>query len=194
MADVENTTTTPERPNPNEGVTGQLRGTFETLPTTQRAVIGLVAVALLVGFGFMIFKQTVSDPMRAVARGLLPEDQQAAVMALEAETIPYELADGGAILVPSGRIHEATIALAVASGGTGKLVGFEIFDQSELGRAQRLGRPDPVGFGDPRTSSGGGHSNPRREWHRTHVSPTRVCGRPERNDARGPRRWRLACR
>lgn len=135
MADQENTTTNPETPNPNEGITGQLRGTFETLPTSQRAVIGVIAAAMLVGFGSMIFKQAVSDPMRAVARGLLPEDQQAAVMALEAETIPYELADGGTILVPSGKIHEATIALAVGSSATGKLVGFEIFDQSELGRS-----------------------------------------------------------
>jgi len=135
MADEENTKANPETPAPNEGLGGQLRGTFDTLPASQRAVIGLVAVAMLVGFGSMIFNQAVGEPMRAVARGLLPEDQQSAVTALETEAIPYELAEGGSILVPSSQIHQATIALAVGSSGTGKLVGFEIFDQSELGRS-----------------------------------------------------------
>lgn len=135
MADEEQTTTTPETPAPAQGLGGQIRGTFETLPAAQQAVIGLVAVAMLVGFGTLIFNQAVGESMRAVARGLLPEDQQVAVTALETEAIPYELAEGGTILVPSSKIHEATIALAVGSSGTGKLVGFEIFDQSELGRS-----------------------------------------------------------
>ncbi len=135
MADEQNKTANPETPAPNTGLGGQLRGTFETLPAAQQAVIGLVAVAVLIGFGTMIFNQAVGESMRAVARGLLPEDQQSAVTALETENIPYELAEGGTILVPSGKIHEATIALAVGSSGTGKLVGFEIFDQSELGRS-----------------------------------------------------------
>ncbi|MBD88738.1 MAG: flagellar M-ring protein FliF [Deltaproteobacteria bacterium] len=135
MADEEQTTTTPETPAPPQGLGGQIRGTFDTLPAAQQAVIGLVAVAILVGFGTLIFNQAVGESMRAVARGLLPEDQQVAVTALETEAIPYELAEGGTILVPSSKIHEATIALAVGSSGTGKLVGFEIFDQSELGRS-----------------------------------------------------------
>ena len=135
MADEQNKTANPETPAPNTGLGGQLRGTFETLPAAQQAVIGLVAVAVLIGFGTMIFNQAVGESMRAVARGLLPEDQQSAVTALETENIPYELAEGGTILVPSGKIHEATIALAVGSSGAGKLVGFEIFDQSELGRS-----------------------------------------------------------
>jgi flagellar M-ring protein FliF len=135
MADAENTQATPDTAPELEGMADQLRSTFDGLPAPQRAMIGLVAVAALIVFGSLIFKQAANMDMRPVARGLLPEDQQTAITALEAEQIPYELESGGTILVPSDQIHEATIALAVTSNASGKLVGFEIFDQSELGRS-----------------------------------------------------------
>jgi flagellar M-ring protein FliF len=135
MADAENTQATLDTAPVPEGMAGQLRSTFDGLPAPQRAVIGLVGIAALIVIGSLIIKQAAAMDMRPVARGLLPEDQQTAVIALEAEQIAYELADGGTILVPSDQIHQATIALAVNSNASGKLVGFEIFDTSELGRS-----------------------------------------------------------
>ncbi len=72
--------------------------------------------------------------MRLLSSGMLPEDQQAAVTALTAANIPYSLGAGGSVLVPEDRIHEAALAVSTSAMPSGRTVGFELFDKSELGR------------------------------------------------------------
>ena len=134
MADAENTQATLDTAPVPEGMAGQLRSTFDGLPAPQRAVIGLVGIAALIVIGSLIVKQAAALDMRPVARGLLPEDQKTVVEALSAKNIPYEL-DEGTVRVPTDSIHEARMELAAATMPSGKVVGFELFDETELGRS-----------------------------------------------------------
>ncbi|MGM0577166.1 MAG: flagellar basal-body MS-ring/collar protein FliF [Myxococcota bacterium] len=111
------------------------RETWEGLPTQRRQIILGVAAAVLAGFAYLIYQGATAPDWQVVSRGMLPADQQAAVEALTAANIPYELGEGGTIQVPDDRIHEARLELAAGTMPSGRTVGFEIFDESELGQS-----------------------------------------------------------
>lgn len=105
----------------------------EGTPQRRGAMLAAVAIpAVLIALGVY---QSSRPGWRAVAHGMLPEDQQAAVTALEARQIPHRLGDAGTILVQEDQIHEARMELAASAMPSGRTVGFELFDESELGRS-----------------------------------------------------------
>src|SRR3954454_11892801 len=107
------------------------------LSRTQRVALGAVA-AILAGLLFVV--TTVGrTPDNAVAfSGLSTEDAAMVVDKLKEAKIPYELADGGVIRVPTAQVQEARLALA-GSGLGGKPTtgsGFELFDQNSFGQTE----------------------------------------------------------
>src|SRR6266516_3890337 len=65
---------------------------------------------------------------------LTPEDAGAIVTKLKEQKIPYSVeGNGGAILVPSDKVHELRLQLASQSSPQGGGVGFEIFDRTSVG-------------------------------------------------------------
>ena len=70
--------------------------------------------------------------------GLSTDDEAAVVAKLKDAKIPYELADGGVIRVPTGQVQEARLATAgMGLGGkpaTGS--GFELFNQPSFGQTE----------------------------------------------------------
>lgn len=104
-------------------------------PPPPRARVPLaVGAAVLAGLLYLVVSAALAPRMVDVARGQQPEDTQAAVTALEAQGIVYALGAGGAIRVPEAQIHVARLAVATTLGA-GHAVGFELFNESELGRS-----------------------------------------------------------
>ncbi len=101
--------------------------------------VGL-AVILAAAVGLFFVVSTVGrTPDSAIAfSGLSAEDEAMVVEKLKTAKIPYELADGGTVRVPSGQVQEARLALAGAGLG-GKPTagsGFELFDQNSFGQTE----------------------------------------------------------
>ncbi len=133
MADEAAQATTAEQATP----TARARAALDRVTGGRGAWVlaGLAALAL-VGAGWAALTVATRASWSPVARGLLPEDAKAAVEALEAKKIPHELdGDGGVILVPEDRVPEARLELAVATLPSGRAVGFELFDKSDMGRS-----------------------------------------------------------
>ena len=102
-------------------------------PQRRGAILAAVAVPIVVlgWFGY----QATRPEWRAVAHGMLPEDQQAAVAALDAAQIPHRLEDAGTIVVAEDDLYRARMELAASTMGGSRAAGFELFDKSELGRS-----------------------------------------------------------
>jgi flagellar M-ring protein FliF len=107
------------------------------LSRSQQVGLGAILVAAV---GLLWVVSTVGrTPDEAVAySGLSTEDAAMVVEKLKAAKIPYVLADGGVIKVPSGQVQEARLALA-GSGLGGKPAagsGYELFDQNSFGQTE----------------------------------------------------------
>ena len=124
---------TEETTAPASGI-DQLRSTYSAMTPERRRILLGVAVVVFLGFGAIIFDRANATEWQPLVRGLLPEDQAVVVEALGAKNIPYEL-DAGTVRVPVATIHEARMELAAATMPSGKVVGFELFDETELGRS-----------------------------------------------------------
>ncbi|MEZ4265414.1 MAG: flagellar basal-body MS-ring/collar protein FliF [Myxococcota bacterium] len=120
---------------PQQTPVARYREVYDNLPGPQRRLIVAVAVAAMLGLGYLAVRNVIQPGWRAVAHGMDPQDQQAAVAALEARNIPYKLGDAGSIMVPEDQIHAARLEIATSAMPSGKTVGFELFDASELGRS-----------------------------------------------------------
>ena len=126
MADDDTTERTP--------LLERARTTWTTASPQRRGAI-LAAIAIpLVAVAWLGYQATRPE-WRGVAHGMLPEDQQAAVTALEAAQIPHRLEDGGTIVVPEDQLYQARMELAAGAMPGGRAAGFELFDESELGRS-----------------------------------------------------------
>lgn len=117
-----------------DGFRGQVQGIWGRMSTGQRVAMVGVVVVVVAALAWVILGGT-STKMVPLARGLSAEDEAAAVAALEEAKIPYQLDAGGTILVPEAQVHDARLEMAISTSPGGKAVGFELFDESELGRS-----------------------------------------------------------
>lgn len=104
------------------------------LPPRRRWLIGGAGGAVLLGLLSVVLFAGAGSGMTPLARGMSPEDQAAAVAALEARNIAYELGPGGSILVSPDAVYQARLELAMSTLPSGRSVGFELFDESEVGQ------------------------------------------------------------
>jgi flagellar M-ring protein FliF len=115
-------------------VTTRISEIWSSQSPVNRAVIGLVLLAILVAGG-IFGGARLRPPTYGVLFSNLPPDEATAVLAkLDAQKIPHRIsADGGTILVPENDVPEQRVALAgsgiVKGGGT----GYELFDRTSLG-------------------------------------------------------------
>lgn len=112
-----------------------LRETYQRIPAQRRWLIAAGALAVVVGLAVLATRGGETEGWRAVARDMLPEDIEAARKALDDKKIPYKLAESGTLIVPPDAIHEARLSLAVSAMPSGRSVGFELFDESGMGRS-----------------------------------------------------------
>lgn len=118
-----------------KGFVRGVRDTYQAMPRGRRLLILGGAVAVLGALVWIVLSQSGGQEWQIVARGMNPEDLDAATKALEAKKIPYKLGGDDSLLVPAEKIHDARLDLAVSAMPSGKAVGFEVFDTSSMGRS-----------------------------------------------------------
>lgn len=115
--------------------TAGLKDTYQRIPPQRRWLIAGAVVAVVVGLFMLVGGKSPAEGWRPVARDMLPEDLEAAKKSLDDKKIPYQLGESGTLLVPPEAIHEARLSLAVSTMPSGRSVGFELFDESGMGRS-----------------------------------------------------------
>ena len=90
------------------------------------------AIALLIAA--WLYNQT--PDMKVLYGNLSDRDGGAIIAALQQMNVPYKFTEGGAILVPSARVHEARLQLAAQGLPKGGTVGFELMETQKLGTSQ----------------------------------------------------------
>ena len=113
----------------------QVTDTWKSMTRERQMAFGGVALAAIVAFSVLISSGGLQADWTPLTRGLNPEDLKAATAALEAKSIPFKVGDGGTLEVKEEHLHDARLELAVSSMPSGRNIGFELFDQSELGRS-----------------------------------------------------------
>jgi flagellar M-ring protein FliF len=98
-----------------------------TLAVGTAALIALIASAWL---------WSSSPTYRILFTNLSDQDGGAIIAQLSQMTIPYQNGDGGTILVPADRVHEARLKLAAQGLPKGSLVGFELLENQRFGVTQ----------------------------------------------------------
>jgi flagellar M-ring protein FliF len=92
-------------------------------------VFGVILLVLALSYYFLLRSHYVE-----LYRDLRPADASAIVTELDRRGIAYELRDGGAtILVPENEASQVRLAIAGSDLPLGGLVGFELFNESDLG-------------------------------------------------------------
>lgn len=107
--------------------------------STRLIVLVFAGVFAALAFGYWFF---LSGSYAPAFTGLRPAEASAVTAQLTAKGIPYRLQDGGStILVPSGEVDPARVAIAGSDVPMKGGVGFELFNKSDMGLtdfAQRI--------------------------------------------------------
>ncbi|MBI2307791.1 MAG: flagellar M-ring protein FliF [Rhodocyclales bacterium] len=118
------------------GTTGRLQQALSRLDNQQKLMLMVsiaAVIALLVG-SVLWFKQ--SD-FRVLFSNISERDGGAIITSLEQLNVPYKFSEGGgAILVPSSRVHEVRLRLASQGLPKGGSVGFELMENQKFGISQ----------------------------------------------------------
>jgi len=111
----------------------QLKNLGASLTLSQKIMAAVVAGAVLLGFGifYVMANQVTYKPLYTDLR---PEDASEIVNWLKKENVKYELAAGGStIRVPEDKLYDIRLSLAGAGLPKQNGVGFEVFDQTNMG-------------------------------------------------------------
>jgi len=103
----------------------------KTLGAPRIAAMGVVAVALIGFFAFIILRVTTPE-LTPLFTNLTLDDSAAIAKELDREGVPYQLrGDGNVILVAKDRVARLRMQLAQGGLPKGGGIGYEIFDRSD---------------------------------------------------------------
>lgn len=109
---------------------------LSTLDRSQRMRLG-VGVALLVAVAIAAIVLGRQPDYRVLFANLSDKDGGAIVAQLSQMNVPYKHADGGgAILIPSDRVHDVRLRLATQGLPKGSVAGFELMESNRFGITQ----------------------------------------------------------
>jgi len=101
---------------------------------SQRLIIGGMTVAVIISFALMIFWMNRPD-YRILMTNLYPEDASRIVAMLQASKEDYVLENNGTtVMVPADRVYELRLKVAGEGNLHGQGIGFEIFDEVQIGQ------------------------------------------------------------
>jgi flagellar M-ring protein FliF len=96
-------------------------------------ILGAAALAAIIAAAWL---WSASPTYRVLFTNLSDRDGGAVIAQLSQMNIPYRNADGGTLLVPADKVHEARLKLASQGLPKGSVVGFEIMESQKLGITQ----------------------------------------------------------
>lgn len=110
-------------------------GVFARMSPRTRGMLllGAAALAAVVAAAWL---WSASPSYRVLFSNLSDRDGGAIIAQLSQMNIPYRNADGGTILVPQDKVHEARLKLASQGLPKGSVVGFEIMETQRFGVTQ----------------------------------------------------------
>jgi flagellar M-ring protein FliF len=111
----------------------QITNFMGRLSTVQKATIAGVALAVIAGIVLML--TTATEPDKSVLFSDLEQKDAAQIVEkLKEKNIAYDLKNNGTtIMVPAEKIHELRLSLASEGLPQSSVVGYEIFDKTNLG-------------------------------------------------------------
>jgi flagellar M-ring protein FliF len=117
-------------------ISGRLRQALARLDNQQKLVLMLsIAVIITLLIGTALWSKR-SD-FRVLFSNISERDGGAIITSLEQLNVPYKFSDGGgAILIPSERVHEIRLRLASQGLPKGGSVGFELMENQKFGISQ----------------------------------------------------------
>jgi flagellar M-ring protein FliF len=101
--------------------------------TTGMLLLGAAALAAVVAATWL---WSATPTYRVLFTNLSDRDGGAVIAQLAQMNIPYKNADGGTVLVPQEKVHEARLKLASAGLPKGSVVGFEVMETQKFGVTQ----------------------------------------------------------
>ncbi len=114
----------------------QIRNFFGRLSAFQKASIAAVLILVIAGFIY-IFTTATQKEMSVLYSGLEQKEASTIVERLKEMNVDYKLQDEGTtILVEKGKIHETRLQLAGEGLPETGIVGYEIFDRTNLGMSE----------------------------------------------------------
>jgi flagellar M-ring protein FliF len=112
----------------------KIHGFWSDRTAAQRILIAGLAVSVVVAFALMIYWMNKPD-YKVLMTNLYPEDASRVVGMLQASKEDYVLDDNGkTILVPADRVYELRLKVAGEGNLHGQGIGFEIFDNVQIGQ------------------------------------------------------------
>lgn len=100
----------------------------------QRILLGGLLVSVLIAFFGMIFWMNRPD-YKVLYSQLYQEDAASVISYLQKEKIPYQITDSGStIMVPTDMVYESRLKLAGQGALHGQGIGFELFDENNIGQ------------------------------------------------------------
>lgn len=114
-------------------VTEQISQLLDSPAKRRNAMIGVVLLLSLVGFGSLIYWNSRPE-YQILFANLSQEDVGEMVGKLKEKKVPFQVSSGGSsILVPRDQVYDARLSLAAEGLPKGGGVGFEVFDRTNLG-------------------------------------------------------------
>jgi flagellar M-ring protein FliF len=126
---MENPSIVPAQPRP-AGI-----GLLDRLSPRARALL-VLSVAGAIAIVSAAWLWSSSPSYSVLFTNLSDRDGGAVIAQLSQMNVPYRNADGGTILVPADKVHEARLKLASQGLPKGSIVGFEILESQKFGLTQ----------------------------------------------------------
>jgi flagellar M-ring protein FliF len=114
------------------GTLERARSTFATISLGQKVVIGLLVAGLLLG-GFYFYSWITTPTQAPLFSNLASTDASAIVEELNAEGVPYELADGGTtIMVAKDAVYDLRLTMSGKGLPAGSDTGYALLDEQGI--------------------------------------------------------------
>jgi len=119
-------------------IIGGAKERWDEMTPNQKVAVAAIATALVIGSVLLVWN------MRHIRYATLyanmdAQEASAVVEQLNAQDVPYRVTHGGtAIEVPSGRVYEVRLDMASQGLPRSGIVGYEIFDKTNLGMTDFL--------------------------------------------------------
>ena len=114
-------------------VQDRIKALFKGMTLGQKMSIGTTVVVAVVGVT-LLFRWATQPDFALLYSNLDLKEADQIVQALQAQNVPYRISGGGStVMVPSGVVYEWRMRLASQGLPSAGSIGYEVFDQKEIG-------------------------------------------------------------